>query len=75
MTAILIKIAPELILGVSLKLLCDNGRIHWRDLVNDLFFWVPGVEAQDDDGLSREFAALTTPETPMAIPADAVLAK
>jgi len=56
-TSLIFKIALELTLGVCMKLQCDNGRIHWRDLVNDLFFWVPGVEAQDDDGLSREFAA------------------
>jgi hypothetical protein len=71
----LLKIAPELILGVCLKLFCDNGRVHWRDLVNDVFFWIPGVEAQDSDGLSREFVMLTSGQSRHEIPENAVLAK
>lgn len=55
-THILLKASFEVFLGVCIKLQCDNGRVHWRDLVNDLFFWVPGVEARDDDGLSRQIA-------------------
>lgn len=73
-TAMLLKAVPELVLGVCIKMMCDNGRIHWRDLVNDMFFWVPGVEALDDDGLSRQYAALSG-ERVVSPPENAVLAK
>jgi hypothetical protein len=53
----LAKMALELALGVSIKLFCDNGRVHWRDLVNDTFFWLPGVQALAGDGLARQAAA------------------
>lgn len=53
------RMGLELLLGVCIKLLCDNGRIHWRDLVNDFAFWLP---QQPGDGLSRSIvAALPTP--------------
>ena len=49
-----VRMSLELSLGVCIKLFCDNGRIHWRDLLNDLFFWVPGVQRLAADGLTRE---------------------
>jgi hypothetical protein len=48
----------DLTLGVCLKLMCDNGRVHWRDFVNDTLFWVPGVQQQPGDGLGRQVAAM-----------------
>jgi hypothetical protein len=48
----------DLTLGICLKLMCDNGRIHWRDFVNDTLFWVPGLQQQPGDGLSREVSAM-----------------
>ena len=56
-TFTVLEIALELILGVSIKLFCDNGRIHWRDLANDFLFWVPGFRQQPADGLTRQVAA------------------
>ncbi len=53
----LFKLLPELVMGITIKLMIDNGRLNWRDLVNDLFFWVPGVEAEDADGLTRQIEA------------------
>lgn len=52
-----IKVTTELVLGICIKLLIDNGRIHYADFVNDFLFWLPGVESVDSDGLSRECAA------------------
>ncbi len=51
------KMALELTLGICIKLFCDHGRIHWRDFVNDLLFWVPGVEVLAGDGLTRQVEA------------------
>lgn len=53
-----VRMSLELSLGISIKLFCDNGRIHWRDFVNDMLFWLPGVRRQGGDGLSREAAAM-----------------
>lgn len=50
----IMRMMLELFLGVCLKLFCDNGRISWKDLRNDLFFWLPGVKVEDGDGLNRE---------------------
>lgn len=63
----LAHMAGELGLGVTIKLFCDNGRVHWKDLVNDLFFWVPGVTPRTCDGLrvqieARESAPVYAPE-------------
>jgi hypothetical protein len=56
-TFTVLEIALELTLGVCIKLFCDNGRIHWRDLANDFLFWVPALFQQPADGLTREVAA------------------
>jgi hypothetical protein len=53
-----IQIMFEFILALSVKLLVENGRVHWDDLKNDLLFWLPGVDAQDGDGLSRAVDAI-----------------
>jgi len=53
-----IKMMIELALGLTIKLLIENGRVHWDDLKNDLLFWLPGVDAQDGDGLSRAVDAI-----------------
>lgn len=67
------EISLELVLGVWIKLFCDNGRIHWRDLVNDFLFWVPGVRPLPADGLTREVAtavpARASDEVPTALAA------
>lgn len=55
-----LRMMLELSLGISIKLMCENGRIHWRDFVNDLLFWLPGVRQQEGDGLSRQAAAQIT---------------
>lgn len=60
----LTRMAGELSLGITIKLFCDNGRVHWRDLVNDLFFWVPGVTARKCDGLSAQLEG----EVPAYVP-------
>ena len=61
------KIVLELTLGVCMKLFCDNGRIHYRDFINDFLFWVPGVEQQDGDGLTRACEARhPAPQLPLA---------
>lgn len=59
-THLVLKIALELTLGVCMKLWCDNGRVHYRDFVNDFLFWVPGVDAQHGDGLTREVLGFDT---------------
>lgn len=59
-THVVLEIALELTLGFGMKLFIENGRVHWHDLVNDFFFWVPGVEAQHGDGLTREVLGLDT---------------
>jgi hypothetical protein len=51
------KMSLELMLGICIKLFCDNGRIHWRDFVNDFLFWLPGVDQEAGDGLTRQLAA------------------
>ena len=63
MGTLLLKMALELTLGICIKLFCDNGRIHWRDFVNDFLFWLPGRRQQQGDGLLREVDAtlLSTP--------------
>jgi hypothetical protein len=53
----LARISVELTLAICIKLFCDNGRVHYRDFVNDFLFWLPGVEAEDGTGLERQVAA------------------
>jgi hypothetical protein len=53
----LFRMSLELSLGIMMKLFCDNGRVHWRDFVNDFLFWVPGVQSFDATGLDRQVAA------------------
>ena len=52
----LLRMSAELGLGICFKLYCDNGRIHYRDFMNDFLFWVPGVESFDGTGLERQVA-------------------
>jgi hypothetical protein len=59
------EIAVEILLGVSLKLFCDNGRIHWRDLVNDLPTWLTGRQRLAGDGLTRQVHAMMPPPPPV----------
>lgn len=68
----LLRMSIELGLGVCIKLFCDNGRIHWRDFVNDFLFWVPGVVPQTNDGLLRQVEAMNLPAD--AVPAVASVA-
>lgn len=67
----LAKMSLELILGLCIKLFCDNGRIHWSDFVNDFLFWVPGLEPRSGSGLQREVQAAipAVPEVADALPA------
>ncbi len=58
MTIIILKALVELALGVCIKLFIENGRLHKDDLMNDLFFWLPGVQAQEGDGLGRQIESL-----------------
>lgn len=60
------KMSLEILLGVSIKLLCDNGRIHWRDFVNDFVYAIPGFHHLQlaADGLTRQVA--TTVPAPQA---------
>lgn len=64
------KMAFELALGMSIKLFIENGRLSWADFQNDYLFWMPGVDAQDGDGISRTVevlvAELDFPETEAA---------
>lgn len=69
------KLALEITLGVSIKLLCDNGRIHWRDLVNDSVFSLPGFAPASGDGLTREIQASLPATAPAATTAAAAAAK
>ena len=55
--ATVVKIALEFMLGVCIKLFIENGRVHWRDFVNDFLFWLPMVSAQDGDGATRDYIA------------------
>ena len=50
--------AFELALGMSFKLYVENGRISWDDLKNGYLSWIPGVKAQEGDGLSRAVDAM-----------------
>ncbi|TNE86424.1 MAG: hypothetical protein EP330_22040 [Deltaproteobacteria bacterium] len=52
------KAGLELFLGVCIKLLIDNGRIHPADFVNDFLFWVPGLNPQDGTGIERQVQAM-----------------
>lgn len=52
------RISGDLILGVCIKLFCDNGRIRWSDFVNDFLFWIPGVRREIGDGLTRQIEAM-----------------
>ena len=56
-----LRMCMELSLGISIKLFCDNGRIHWRDFANDLLFWIPGVQRLAGDGLTRQVEAMIPP--------------
>lgn len=76
----LARIACELSLAIGIKLFCDNGRIHYRDFVNDFLFWVPGVDSRDATGLERQMidaypapgaAAPKPAETELPVPAAA----
>lgn len=49
----ILRMGIELFLAICIKLLCDNGRIHWRDFVND-FVCIFSPNQQPGDGLSRE---------------------
>lgn len=74
-TGTIFKIALELTLGVCMKLFCDNGRIHYKDFINDFLFWVPGVESEDGDGLTREVTMRhPAPQLPAATPESLPLA-
>ena len=70
-----LRMSMELSLGISIKLFCDNGRIHWRDFANDLLFWIPGVKRLAGDGLTRQVEEMiqqpleVTSAAPMAIAA------
>lgn len=64
----------ELSLGICIKLFCDNGRIHYRDFMNDFLFWVPGFKALPGDGLSRAIAAAHPPVAVVEEPLPAALA-
>jgi hypothetical protein len=48
------KMSLEVMLGVGIKLFCDNGRIAWADVQNDFLFWLPGMERRPCDGLTRQ---------------------
>lgn len=48
-----LRMCLELFLAICIKLLCDNGRIHWRDFVND-FLGMFSANQLPGDGLSRE---------------------
>lgn len=63
-TSVIAKASLELGLGICIKLLIDNGRIHPADFVNDFLYWLPGVHAQDGDGLSRQMGAQPTTPAP-----------
>ena len=54
----LAKIGLEVALGIGIKMFCDNGRIHWRDFVNDALGWMPGIHPQAGDGLTRQIEAM-----------------
>lgn len=56
------RMSLELSLGVCIKLFCDNGRIHYRDFINDFLFWVPGFRPLPADGLTRSIA-MAIPES------------
>ena len=62
------RVCLELTLGVCLKLFCDNGRIAWADVQNDFLFWMPGVERQDGDGLSRQVEAMSASDDAFDVP-------
>jgi len=62
----LLRMSLELSLGILMKLFCDNGRIHWRDFVNDFLFWAPGVQSFDATGLERQVAADNPAPAPSA---------
>ena len=55
------EVCLEISLGVVIKLFCDNGRIHWRDLVNDFPLWLPGRQQLAGDGLTRQVHAMMPP--------------
>ncbi|MEQ1502739.1 MAG: hypothetical protein ABMB14_10945, partial [Myxococcota bacterium] len=58
----LLRMGLELTLGLCIKLFLDNGRIHYRDFLNDFLFWLPGMQPQlAGDGLSRQIAAMDLP--------------
>lgn len=52
-----VRMSIEISLGLGIKLLCDNGRIHWKDLANDFLFWLPGF-GRPADGLTRQVEEL-----------------
>ena len=66
----ILRMSIELSLGICLKLFCDNGRLHWRDFVNDFVLGLPGAKRLfgtsqlPADGLTRAVAAIELPERP-----------
>lgn len=65
----ILRMGGELAVGISIKLFCDNGRVHWRDFVNDFLFWVPGVKTRTCDGLGWSIDQAPAGTLPVALPA------
>lgn len=55
----ILRMCLELFLAVCIKLLCDNGRIHYKDFIND-FVLMFSSQQQGGDGLSREMMMITS---------------
>ena len=68
------RMSLELSLGICIKLFCDNGRIHYRDFMNDFLFWVPGLKVLPGDGLSRAIATANPAAQVVEEPLPAALA-
>jgi hypothetical protein len=70
------KMTLELVLAVCMKLLCDNGRIHYRDFLNDFVYAIPGLQhlQQPADGLSREVASTIPAAQPLVADLDRSIA-
>lgn len=50
----LIKMLLEFVLGLTVKLFIENGRVSREDILNDYLFWVPGMVSRDGHGVTRE---------------------
>ncbi|HMV65693.1 MAG TPA: hypothetical protein PKA64_02490 [Myxococcota bacterium] len=57
----LLKMSTELVLGVCIKLFCDNGRVAWADFESDFLFWATGARRLEGDGLTRQVEAMHAP--------------